>query len=262
MDKSVERLLYSLRTMKLSRLLPAVVVVALSLTACPGKYARYASPYKDWTTFAPYGWTVMFDHEDTHFTNVEFIGPFDPFFYLGAPSFSVRWHEYGRAHRLRDGLLESYASADDYIKQMLDTVYGPKYRLVSDTDPTRDVGIESIKVSGRPAKHFVVLSPVAVPADTKWGATTTDPETGKKLNLRAHEYVVVPLERGFYVLIYPATMEGRFPEKFTSNVKKSPYTPMFQAMVNGFTILKDGPDGQAGKSAQAPAAPVATKKSK
>lgn len=167
---------------------------------------------------------MITDGEGGHFTNTTFIGPFEPDFYLGAPSLSVRWHAYSYPHRLPDGGLEMYNDAEDYIQQTLREVYGN--RVMS--QPPRD-----IIVHGKKARHFVVLSPAPVPPDRRWGVVE-DAETGKPVNLREHAYVVVALKRGFYVLIYPATRAG---------FKK--YEPHFNQLVNTFKILKEGPDGAA-----------------
>jgi hypothetical protein len=208
-------------------------LLAASVWACsPPKYVPYKSIHGDWSAVVPYAWDVMTDEEGLTFTNTNFIGPFDPEFFLGAPSFSVRWHAYKKAHRLRDGLVEYYGSADDFIDQMLRGVYGPDYHLVDEENPSREAPITDAKVDGRPAKHFTVLSAVPVPRATKWG-TSTNPDNGGVVNVRLHEYLVVPLNKGFYVLVYPATLKGF---KF--------YKPQFNAFVHGFKFLSEGPQGR------------------
>lgn len=208
------------------------------LGCSPPKYATYTSIHKDWKTVVPGGWSIMTDQEGSHFTNTNFIGPFEPEFYLGAPSFSVRWHSYKASHRLPDGLVEYYETAEDYIDQMLKSVYGPRFELVDAEDYHRPAGISGSKVAGRDAKHFAVLSPTEVPADTKWG-TSVNPETGRIGVVRLHEYVVVPAQKGFYVLVYPATRDGF-----------KLYKPQFNAFVHGFTILAEGPPNSATGSAR------------
>lgn len=220
---------------------------ALTFLGCgPPKYVGYASKHGDWKASVPWGWNVMTDEEEGHFKNTTLIGPFEPEFYLGAPSFSVRWHAYGKSHRLRDGLVESYANADDYIAQMLANVYSPEYQLVAGEDyhrlrPVSEVFVSPPSASGRKAKHFVVLSPVPVPAGTKWG-TSVDPESGRLANVRLHAYTVVPLEKGFYVIVYPATRDAY-----------ALYEKQYSHFVNTFTLLKDGPDGPALAGAARPA---------
>ena len=116
----------------LARRLSAVLLLAFSAAACnPPKYAAYESVAKDYTVSVPWGWQVMTDQQDTDFTQAAFIGPFDPDFYLGAPSLSVRWYRRYRPHRLTDGRLEMYGGADDFIKQTLLQVYGPEYVLLT-----------------------------------------------------------------------------------------------------------------------------------
>jgi hypothetical protein len=52
------------------------------------------------------------------------------------------------------------------------------------------------------------------------------------------------MDTGFFVLVYPATLQG-----FDT------YKPHFNALVNNFKVLKEGPAGQAlpGAPSQAPA---------
>ena len=215
-----------------------LLIGAFAVAACsPPKYVPYKSIHGDWTTFVPWGWNVMTDEEKGTFTSTNFIGPFEPEFFLGAPSFSVRWHAYKRAHRLPDGLVEYYETADDYIRQMLRGVYGPQYHLVDEGNPAREAPISAVKVAGRSAKHFAVLSAVPVPPKTQWG-TSIDPDTNRIVNVRLHEYLVVPMEKGFYVLVYPATLKGF-----------KLYQQQFNALVHGFTTLQDGPQAVASAAA-------------
>lgn len=207
-------------------LIAAFVALGLGAAGCqPPKYALYTSVHRDFRCNAPWAWNVMYDSEDKSFTNTTFIGPFEPDFYLGAPSFSVRWHTAYATHKLRDGTLEMYADADDYIKQTLEGVYGP--------DRVMTTEIEAVTVAGRRAKHFVVLSAGPVHPKAHWG-TAVDQNTGRTINPRQHAYVVVPMPAGFYVMVYPATQQG---------YKK--YEPQFNQLVNSFAVLKDGPWGAA-----------------
>jgi len=197
---------------------------ALLLSGCQyPKYATYISRTGDFKCQVPYSWNVKTDAEGGHFANATFIGPFEADFFLGVPSFSVRWYSRLRLHRLPDGTLETYSGADDYIRQTLENVYGPKAVMRQE--------VHEVEVANRKAKHFVVLSPVVVPKTTRWG-TSVDAKTQELVNLRQHSYVVVPMEGGFYVLIYPATRDG-FPK----------YEKEFNQMVNSFLPLKDGPQG-------------------
>ncbi|MBI5629876.1 MAG: hypothetical protein HY921_03205 [Elusimicrobia bacterium] len=189
----------------------------------PPKYAAYVSVDSDWRGSVPWGWHVMTDREATHYAQTNFIGPFEPDFYLGVPSFSVRWYNYSYPRRLPDGLLEMYSSADDFIQQTLSYVYGPKYEMPQP--------VHEITAGGRKAKHFVVLSPIPVPSSTRWG-TSSSAQTGETVNFRQHAYVVVPLKRGFYVLVYPATRDGY-----------KLYEPQFNQLVNTFSPVLEGPAG-------------------
>ena len=196
---------------------------ALALGACtPPKYALYTAKARDFQAAVPYNWSVIADAEGARFESATFIGPFDPDFYLGVPSFSVRWHARHAPHTLRNGAVEVYTGPDDYIKQVLKYVYGPKYDL---SQP-----VHEIQAGGRKAKHFVVLSAGPVNKGARWG-TAVD-EQGRTINPRKHAYVLIPMRAGFYVLVYPATREGY--EK---------YEPQFNQLVNSFAALSEGPGG-------------------
>ncbi|OGR90521.1 MAG: hypothetical protein A3J74_03430 [Elusimicrobia bacterium RIFCSPHIGHO2_02_FULL_57_9] len=195
-----------------------LIAAAGVIWACtPPKYVAYVSRQNDFKCSAPWGWSVMSEKEGTRYANTTFIGPFAPEFYLGAPSLSVRWHAYSYPHRLADGVLEMYSSADDYIRQMINNVYGPQAELL---EPVHD-----IFVAKRKAKHFVVLAPAPAPEGRQWG-TVLDAQSNKPVNLRQHAYVIVPMQQGFYVLVYPATREGF-----------KLYEPHFNQLVNTFLPL-------------------------
>lgn len=211
----------------------AVVAAAVSFGGgcSPPKYVTYSSVAKDWKAAVPWGWSVMFDREQDHYAATNLIGPFEPDFYLGAPSLSVRWHRYSHAHRLADGLFEVYSSADDFVAQMLETVYGPEYELRRSDGKPGPGRVEDVLLAGRRAKQFTVLSPARVPDTTKWG-TAIDPQSGRLAVIRMHQYIVLPLERGFYVLVYPSTREGF-----------KLYLPQFNQLLQSFTPLTQGPNG-------------------
>jgi len=207
----------------LARRLSAVLLLALAAGCNPPKYATYESINKDYTAAVPWGWQVVTDQQDNDFAQATFIGPFDPDFYLGAPSLSVRWYRRYRPHRLSDGRLEMYAGPDDFIKQTLSIVYGPEYVLLTlDGRPSYDNAKRTeiipdivLKNSGLKAKAFAVESAVPAPEQNRWGISAQT-GTDKPFVLRKHAYVVVPIEDGFYVLTYPATERGyqNFLDKF------------------------------------------------
>ena len=196
---------------------------ALFIACSPPKYAHYTSVHNDFKCDVPWGWRVMTDNEADHYTDTNFIGSFEPSFFLGVPSFRVRWYSYNSAHRLPDGQLELYSTADDYVRQTLSGVYEPHRTMVRE--------VQDKDINGRAAKYFVVSSPARVPANLKWG-TVIDADTGVPYNVREHAYVVIPMSRGFYALIYPATKEGY-----------SLYKEQWDKLALTFTVLKDGPDG-------------------
>lgn len=257
--------------MKLSRLgLACLAAGAAALAACsPPKYVHYWSIWRDWHANVPWGWNIRTEQEGTRFARTDLNGPFAPEFFLGVPTISVRWHQYRSSHRLPDGLSEYYKDADDYIKQTLTNVYGPHCAdfwdektppskapagsVVEDQGLGRPCGLVEKKdgkllVKGHPdlvytgdglkAKHFTVLSPVTVP-DTYGYGTSLDAKTNQRYVVRMHEYVVLSMSKGFYVLVYPATLEG-----YDLFVKQ------FTTFVSSFQVHKEGP-------ASASAAPVA-----
>jgi len=207
----------------LARRFLAVFLLAFAVACNPPKYANYESINKDFQASVPWGWQVMTDQQDNDFSQTTFIGPFDPDFYLGAPSMSVRWYARYRPHRLTDGRLEMYSGPDDFIKQTLAQVYGPEYFLLTlagkasyDNEKKTEVVPEiTLKNSGLTAKAFTVVSATPAPEANKWGISG-QAGTGKPFVLRKHAYVVVPIEGGFYVLTYPATERGyeNFIDKF------------------------------------------------
>jgi len=211
------------------------VLFSLPFLGCkPPKYSYYTSPARDFQCRVPWGWEVMYDKEGKTFSNVAFIGPFEPEFYLGAPSFSVRWYSRFAAHRLRDGSLEMYGGADDFIKQALGSLYRRDRQMDQAVTERKDI------VAGRTVKYFVVESPAPVPHKARWG-TALDSRTGQAVNPRKHAYVVVPMPSGFYVLAYPATWQAY-----------DKYKDQFAELARTFIPLKDGPGG----ASLPPAAPV------
>jgi hypothetical protein len=90
-----------------------------------------------------------------------------------------------------------------------------------------------LPAAGRKAVNFVVVSAAPASKSAHWGVGA-DARTGEPVNVREHAYVVIPMETGFYVLIYPATRQGY-----------ALYEPHFNELVNTFLPLKEGPDGLA-----------------
>lgn len=216
----------------------ALLAGALGLASCRlPQYAVYTSTRGDFQANVPWGWKVLVDKEQDGFFNTTFIGPFDPDFYLGAPSFSIRWHKNYHPHRMPKGLLEVYADADDYISQVLEKVYGPKYNLLWKDKQgswrpclSEPACVVTVNVAGRKGQYFIVKSAAPAQPGAHWG-TALD-ERGRAINPRQHAYVVVPAAKGFYVLIYPATREG-YPK----------YEKQFDRLVSSFLLLTEGPGG-------------------
>ena len=200
-------------------------LLALGCNPPKPKYSLYTSPDRDFQCSVPWAWNVIYDSEGKRFTNLTFIGPFERDFYLGAPSFSVRWFTRYAPHRLGIDTVEMYSDAEDFIKQNLEAVYGADREMFK---PEQDIQLKAI---GRTGKYFVVVSPGPAHPKAQWG-TAVDEGTGKSINPRKHAYVLIPMPSGFYVLTYPATTFG---------YKK--YKDQFDELVFSFVPLKDGPGG-------------------
>lgn len=218
----------------------AAVLLAWAVAGCrTPKYVSYASPAKDFSCEVPWGWTIVVDPAGSDYANVTFVGPFEPDFYRATPSLSVRWHAHNAPHRLPDGTYESYASHEDYVRQMLLDVYGPEAytRAGSDRDQAAAAakGVtlpesSRIKVSGVEGFYFVVYHTIPAPAGQIYGVVRSD--TGERKIRQRHAYVILPMTNGFYVLVYPATRDGFEKHK-----------PAFFHLVNTFRALKAGPAG-------------------
>ena len=220
---------------------------AFAAACSPPKYVAYKSVSNDFTVAAPWGWDVIADAQYDGFSQVNFVGPYDKYFYLGAPTLSVRWFKPYRPHTLRNGQAEMYTSSDDFIKQTLEQIYGRDaivYRPLNEfredggralVDKTHPIESHPLKESGLPAKFFGVLSPT--PAATGFTIGTEKNDKGQLVNVRYHEYAVVPIvvdgrEAGFYVLCYPATQVGH-----------DEWIDRWRALTNTFHPLTAGPGG-------------------
>lgn len=209
----------------MKRMLAVGVVVAAAFTAAckPPKYIDYSSEAGDFSASVPWGWSVYLDRQADDYYNYTFVGPFEPEFHHGVPTLQVRWYGKNRVRTLPDGQLETYASAKEYIERTLRDVYGPEREL--------EVAPHPLTVAGWQATHFVVVGPMDVSSKARFGVYT-DPKSKRTLVARRHAYVVLPMDNGFYVMIYPATWEG---------FKK--YEDRFNSLVRSFRVLKDGPGG-------------------
>jgi len=208
----------------------ALALCGLAAGCKAPQHALYTSPHRDFQCDVPWAWNVMYDFEGTHFTHVNFIGPFEPDFYLGAPSFSVRWYTRYATHRLRDGQLEMYSGPEDFITQTLESVYGQERQMFR---PVQD-----LVINGRRFKYFVVVSAGPVQPGARWGIAVDD-KTKQAINPRKHAYAILPMPSGFYVLAYPATTAAYDIERLKI------YKEQFDQLVNSFVPLKDGPGGAA-----------------
>jgi hypothetical protein len=205
----------------------ALALCALASGCKAPKYALYTSPQRDFQCDVPWAWNVIYDSEGSHFTHVNFIGPFEPDFYLGAPSYNVRWYTHYATHKLRDGRLEMYTGPDDFINQTLQAVYGKDRTMVQP--------VHEEDIFGRRFKRFTVISGAPAQPGARWG-TAIDGE-GRTINPRQHAYAILPMPHGFYVLTYPATTAAYKIDRLKV------YRDDFEQLVNSFVPLKEGPGG-------------------
>ncbi|MFH1725078.1 MAG: hypothetical protein ABII00_10720 [Elusimicrobiota bacterium] len=197
----------------------------LFVSACnPPKYVRYSSEFGDFVAQVPWGWSVYLDESGSVHYGYTFVGPFEPDFFRGVPTLNIRWYAYNKYHRLPHGRSDIFFSHEDYIRETLREVYGPDRYL--------EQPVHRVAVSGWEGSHFVVVSPVEVPPDTRFGVSL-ERDGDKVVVLRQHAYVVLPMDSGFYVMIYPATRGGY-----------GKYLDRFNHLVNTFRVIKDGPAGE------------------
>lgn len=201
-----------------------VLAAALFAVACkPPKYIRYTSESGDFNAQVPWGWSVYLDRQRDDYYNYTFVGPFEQDFHRGVPTLQVRWYGKNSVRTIPGGEIEAYSSPENFVERTLRDLYGPQRSM--------KVEPHKIAVSGWQATHFVVVSPMEVPGTMRFGVSE-EVGTKKSVVVRQHAYVVVPMDSGFYVLIYPATRAGF--EK---------YEERFNNLVNTFRAMKDGPGG-------------------
>src|SRR5258708_1552570 len=73
------------------------------------KYSHYASPFKDFVCDVPAEWPVVLDSPGKDYYQIVFAGPFEPSFFHGVPSLSVRWYRHNAPHRLPNRSYEMYS---------------------------------------------------------------------------------------------------------------------------------------------------------
>lgn len=224
---------------RFSRLFGALAIAG-ALAACkPPKHVKFTSPYGDFTCEVPWGWNVIKDYAAADYTNVTFTGPFEPMFYRGLPSVSIRWYSLNHPHRLPDGTYEKYSSHEDFMRQMVNDVYGPDGKMWGGADADIRAALaqqellptfQHTRVSGWDAYYFVVFHEAPAATTATYGVVGDG--KGHRVVEERHGYVLVPVEGGFYALIYPATRDG-FPR----------YKGAFFRLVKSFRILTKGPAG-------------------
>ena len=143
---------------------------------------------------APVGWRAETAADGDAYRFTAWLGPQDKEQLWGAPRFVVAWYADGRPVREASGETAMYRSADDYIRQMLATVWRPSAKFLD--------GPRATAVAGRPGQRMVVrvrkdafLSlPGANPGEPMW---------------REDEAVLVPTRRGFYAIVFPSSADAR-----------------------------------------------------
>ncbi len=215
--------------------------LALALGSCAPKSVPYLSRQGDFSCRVPWGWSIYAEGDEVDYTNVTFTGPFDPAFYRGKPSISVRWYSHNAPHWIRGGVRESYASYQDFIDQMMRDVYGPEAYMKAGPDAEQDKALAQgrllpdkslISVSGWQGYHFVVYNNL-YPRGAFMSMGLVKDERGVPVVRQRHGYVILPMNTGFYVLVYPATRDGY--DRYKSH---------FYQMIKSFKLLKEGPAGE------------------
>lgn len=218
----------------------AAAAVVLACACKPPKFAAYESVFKDFSADVPWGWNVYTEAKGKNYSEIRFVGPFDEDFFLGAPSLSVRWYRNFEIHNLPDGGSELFKTSNEFITKTLRDVYGPEAILygIGDRDDggrlilsgQNEIPSITLRSSGLKAKYFAVLSPTPAPAGVSYGLQRDD--QGRLVNVRYHEYAVVPVADGFYVLCYPATKIGH-----------DRYMNEFKTLLGSFVPRAAGPGG-------------------
>lgn len=211
------------------------------------KYSHYVSPFKDFVCEVPTGWSVVREGSRKDYYELLFVGPFEPSFYHGVPSLSVRWYRINAPHRLPDGTYEIYSSYQDFMNQMLRDVYGPDGYYKGGSDKEQEAAAargeelpdyqrikvpddKHVKAGEKQVLGFYFVAYHDAPAgkDEKDGVRSDD--QGHCIVRERHGYIVLPVRGGFYLLTYPATSDGF--EK---------YRPEFFQMINTFRLVRAGP---------------------
>jgi len=217
-----------------------VVALLLVVAGCrpAAKYSHFRSPFADFVCQIPSGWKTVVDSDGKDYYQVSFLGPFEPNFYKGLPSLSIRWYRLNQPHRLPDGHYEMYSSAQDFMEQMRRDIYGPDgyYKAGDDQDQERHMGrgealpdYETIQMQGDlPAVFFVAYHNIPAPAGATYGVVSDD--AGHRIVRERHGYVVLPVRSGLYVLTYPATRNGYLR-----------YKEAFLLLIKSFRPLREGP---------------------
>jgi len=85
----------------------------------PSGTSECSSPQQDFQIACPPDWVMTKDEEGDHFLQVNWSPRNDP-----TTALHVIWFSYSVPHRLKDGSLELYSSADDFTRQTLQDVFG------------------------------------------------------------------------------------------------------------------------------------------
>jgi len=85
----------------------------------PSGTSECSSPRQDFQIACPPDWVMTKNEEGDHFLQVNWSPRNDP-----TTALHVIWFSYSVPHRLKDGSLELYSSADDFTRQTLQDVFG------------------------------------------------------------------------------------------------------------------------------------------
>lgn len=230
--------------MRQARFAAVLAASAFLFSACQSpKYVTYTSIEGDFSCDIPFDWQVVREHDPGAFSNVVFTGPHQAEFFRGLPSLQIRWYRNYSQHLLPDGTYESYTGPHDFVRQLMKDVYGKRAYMRSGSDQEQAEALKRneylpesrlIKMAGREAVYFVVYNTIPAPKGLTYGVVSND--KGQRIVRQRHAYAILPVKGGFYVLTYPATVDGF-----------EMFRPSFFRMINSFKLYKEGPYGPAAK---------------
>ena len=213
--------------MKRGAVVAAAVFAAASLLSAscrrhpagPQAFAPYTSAFGDFECVAPLGWRAETSADGDAYRFTVWLGPEDKEALWGAPRFVMAWYANGKPLKKASGETGRYASVDDYVAQMMASVWGPEPSFPQKRSPST--------VGGRPAERMVVR----VQKDAYMNLPDARPaEAGGGRIWREDEAVFVPTRRGFYTIVFPSSADAR-----------SRYQAAFEKFIESLRFTKESP---------------------